>query len=65
MTERSPVRAERMVDMRSALRWLFVVAIALVVIGLAAYGRGQDHKRGDDVGALGAGVTAAQTHVRV
>jgi hypothetical protein len=38
-------------------RWLIVLVIVLVVIGLVAYGRGRDHRRGDDVGALGARVT--------
>jgi hypothetical protein len=45
--------------MRNAARWLLVAAIALVVIGLIAYARGPEHHRGDDVGALRAGVAAA------
>jgi hypothetical protein len=42
--------------MRDALRWLLMVAIVLTLIGLLAYARGDEHRRGDDVGALRAGV---------
>ena len=38
--------------MREAVRWLIVLAIALLLIGLIAYARGDKHHRGDDVGAL-------------
>jgi hypothetical protein len=38
--------------MRDAVRWLIVLALALVVIGLIGYARGHKHHRGDDVGAL-------------
>ena len=34
------------------MRWLIVIALSLVVIGLVAYARGDEHKRGDEVGAL-------------
>jgi Flp pilus assembly protein CpaB len=37
----------------SARRWLLVVVVLLVVVGLIAYARGREHRRGDDVGALG------------
>lgn len=33
-------------------RWVLVVVIALVVIGLVAFARGREHRRGDEVGAL-------------
>jgi hypothetical protein len=39
--------------MRDALRWIIVLAAALVLIGLIAYARGPEHHHGDDVGALG------------
>jgi hypothetical protein len=42
--------------MREALRWLLLVAIVLTVIGLLAYARGGEHRRGDDVGALRPGI---------
>ena len=42
--------------MRSGARWVAVLLIALVVIGLIAWARGPEHRRGDDVGALGAAV---------
>jgi hypothetical protein len=38
--------------MRDGARWLIVLVIALVLIGLIAYARGDEHRRGDDVGAL-------------
>ncbi|MGH3082225.1 MAG: hypothetical protein ACRDNH_13990 [Gaiellaceae bacterium] len=42
--------------MREGVRWLVVVLIVLVLIGLIAYARGDEHHRGDDVGALGVAV---------
>jgi hypothetical protein len=41
--------------MRNGVRWLIVLVIALVLIGLIAYARGPEHHHGDDVGALGSG----------
>ena len=38
--------------MRDAVRWLIVLGLVLVVIGLIGYARGHKHHRGDDVGAL-------------
>ena len=38
--------------MRDGARWLIVLVIALVLVGLIAYARGDEHHRGDDVGAL-------------
>jgi hypothetical protein len=38
--------------MRDAVRWVVVVGLVLVVIGLIAYARGDEHRRGDEVGAL-------------
>jgi hypothetical protein len=38
--------------MRDAVRWVVVIGLVLVVIGLIAYGRGDEHKRGDEVGAV-------------
>jgi hypothetical protein len=42
--------------MRDGIRWLIVLLVALVLIGLIAYARGPEHRRGDDVGALRAAV---------
>jgi ABC-type transport system involved in cytochrome c biogenesis permease component len=39
-------------EVRDGARWLIVLLIALVVIGLVSYARGPDHHRGDDAGAL-------------
>ena len=38
--------------MRDGARWLVALVIALVRVGLIAYARGDEHHRGDDVGAL-------------
>ena len=45
--------------MRSAVRWIIVVAAVLVVVGLVAFARGPEHHRGDDVGALHAATRGA------
>lgn len=39
----------------NARRWVVVIVVLLVVVGLIAYARGRDHRRGDEVGALGPG----------
>jgi hypothetical protein len=49
--------------MRDAVRWLIVLGIVLVLIGLIAYARGDKHHRGDDVGAHGA-LPAARAEAR-
>jgi len=46
--------------MRDAARWLLLLAIVLVVIGLIAYARGPKHHRGDDVGTLRSGTVVAR-----
>jgi hypothetical protein len=38
--------------MREGARWLVVILIVLVLVGLIAYARGDEHHRGDDIGAL-------------
>jgi hypothetical protein len=43
----------------SGRRWVGVVIVALLVVGLVAFARGRDHHRGQDVGALGGAPTAA------
>jgi hypothetical protein len=41
-------------------RWVLLVVLALVLIGLVAFARGPDHRRGpQQVGALGDGVRTA------
>jgi hypothetical protein len=59
MNEQPLVREEKTFDVRKAARWTLVVVFAVLVIGLATYARGDEHKRGDDVGALRAGVMIA------
>jgi hypothetical protein len=41
---------------RDSFRWVIVLLFVLVLIGLVAYARGDEHRRGDDVGALRAAV---------
>jgi hypothetical protein len=48
--------------MRNAARWVLLAGIALVVIGLIAYARGDEHRRGDDVGALRTGAAVDLTN---
>ena len=43
------------------VRWVIVLAIVLVLIGLMSYARGTEHHRGDDVGALGSGAAVTAT----
>ena len=38
--------------LRDGIRWGVVLLLALVLIGLISYARGDEHHRGDDVGAL-------------
>jgi hypothetical protein len=45
--------------MPDAIRWVIVLAAALLVIGLIAYARGPEHHHGDDVGALSMKVVAS------
>jgi hypothetical protein len=42
----------------SGIRWVVVVALVLVLVGLIAYARGAEHHHGDDVGALGSRAAA-------
>jgi hypothetical protein len=42
-----------------ARRWVLLVVVALVVVGLVAFARGPDHHRGQQVGALGHEVNTA------
>jgi hypothetical protein len=41
-----------MLAMRAGARWILAVLVVLVLIGLIAYARGDEHRRGDDIGAL-------------
>jgi hypothetical protein len=50
--------------MNDTPRWLIVVLLLVLVVGLIAYARGHDHHRGpQEVGALGSGVSAASTTI--
>jgi hypothetical protein len=37
----------------ATVRWVIVVAAALLLVGLLGWARGEDHHHGDDVGSLG------------
>ena len=39
-------------------RWVIVVLVAVVIVGLLAFARGRDHQRGDETGSgsIGASV---------
>lgn len=41
----------------SPARWVIVVVLLLVVVGMIAYARGHEHHRGNQVGALGVQVS--------
>jgi hypothetical protein len=47
--------------MRDVASWVVVLAAALCVIGLAAYARGPEHHRGDDVGTHGTKIVMVRT----
>jgi hypothetical protein len=44
--------------MRDGPRWVVVLLVALLLIGLIAFARGPDHRRGDETGrgSIGAAV---------
>jgi hypothetical protein len=47
-----------------ALKWAIVIGAALCLIGLAAYARGPEHHRGDQVGSHGTKVVVVRTEER-
>ena len=47
--------------MDEVVRWGIVIAAALVLIGLAAYARGTEHHRGDEIGSHGTKVVIVRT----
>jgi hypothetical protein len=53
---RPPLEEERVVEMDDTRRWVLLVVLALVLVGLLAFARGPDHHRGQQVGAFGDGV---------
>jgi hypothetical protein len=50
--------------MGDVVRWGAVVAAALLLIGLAAYARGLEHRRGDEIGSHGTKVVIVRTDDR-
>ena len=47
----------------SGIRWVVVVLLVLVLVGLLAFARGREHHRGDEEGALGANVAVVRVEV--
>jgi hypothetical protein len=50
--------------MGDGFRWAVALAAALLVIGLAAYARGPEHRRGDEIGSHGTKVVLVRTDDR-
>ena len=49
-----------MVEMGDTRRWVLLVVLALVLVGLLAFARGPEHRRGpQQVGAFGGGARPA------
>jgi len=44
-----------------AIRWCAAIAVALLLLGLVAYARGPEHRRGDDIGSHGTKVIIVRT----
>jgi hypothetical protein len=42
-------------DMDDARRWVLLVVLTLVLVGLIAFARGSEHHHGQQVGAVGDG----------
>ena len=47
--------------MGDVARWGVALAAALLLIGLAAYARGPEHRRGDEIGSHGTKVVIVGT----
>jgi hypothetical protein len=48
-------------EMGDTRRWVLLIVLALLLVGLVAFARGPDHRRGpQQVGALGGDVPTAQ-----
>jgi hypothetical protein len=62
MTERTPIREETS-TMGNAVRWAVAVTLGLLLLGMIAYARGEEHYRGDERGALGPHVVAVTSLV--
>jgi hypothetical protein len=50
--------------MGDVIRWGAVLAAALLLIGLASYARGPEHRRGDDIGSHGTKVVIVRAESR-
>jgi hypothetical protein len=58
MTGPAPIREEDPSTMDKAVRWAVAVTLGLLLLGMIAYARGQEHHRGDEIGALRAPAVA-------
>jgi hypothetical protein len=50
--------------MGDVTRWGIVLVAALLLIGLAAYARGPEHRHGDEIGSHGTKVVIVRTEER-
>jgi hypothetical protein len=50
--------------MGDGFRWAVALAAALLLIGLAAYARGDEHYRGDEIGSHGTKIVLVRTDER-
>jgi len=44
----------------SGVRWVVVIVLVLVLVGMLAFARGREHHRGDEEGALGSSTRVAR-----
>jgi hypothetical protein len=44
----------------SPVRWVIVILLVVVLVGLLAFARGREHRRGDEEGALGSSARVAR-----
>ena len=44
----------------STVRWVIVILLLVVMIGMLAFARGREHHRGDEEGALGSRAPATR-----
>ena len=47
----------------SGIRWIVVILVVLLLVGMLAYARGREHHRGDEEGAMGARAVAVRVQV--
>jgi hypothetical protein len=51
------------IEMSDTPKWVIVVVVVLLVVGLVAFSRGRQHHRGDEVGERAGGALAVRSVV--